>query len=382
MTLRVAIDARALDLPYLRGQGMGRYTASLLEALIPVSHERRGELVLMRAAGAPDSPFAGTIGDQPVELRRPRLPEPLAMPVEQALLPRDLRRVGADLLHCTAVYRAAPRPGRPWILSLHDVIPLLFRREYLRSGLLYRLMYAAARRATLILTVSQCSRQDIVARLGVAPERVHVVPGAAGQQFRPTPPDPNLLSELGITSPYVLYVGGLAEHDPRKRVPELVDAFAAWSAAGGRPEMLVLTGRLGTATDGLRDQVRRTGARVVLTGFVPDEVLPPLYSGAACLVSASAYEGFDLPALEALACGTPVAAHRVGAHEEVVGPGALLVDDQDMAALMRAVQTLSDNPELRARLRDAGQAHAARFSWRRSAELTWDAYERVMAPRG
>jgi glycosyltransferase involved in cell wall biosynthesis len=383
MTLRVAVDARALDLPYLRGQGMGRYTASLLEALVPVSHQRGGELVLMRDAGAAASPFAASASSEPaVTLRRPRLPEPLAIPIERIALPRDVRRTRADVLHCTAVYRATPSPGLPWVLSLHDVIPLLFRQEYLRSGLLYRLMYTAARRAGLILTVSQCSREDIVSQLGVPAERVEVVPGAAGVRFRPSPPDPELLHGLGVTGPYVLYVGGLAEHDPRKRVPELIEAFGSWSIAAGRRETLVLTGRLGATAGRLPDQPERTGSRVVFTGFVPDDALPSLYGGAACLVTASRYEGFDLPALEALACGTPVAAYRVGAHEEVAGPGALLVDDGDATALMRAVQALCDDSELRARLGAAGQAHAASFSWHRSAELTWAAYERVAGLSG
>jgi glycosyltransferase involved in cell wall biosynthesis len=378
MTLRVAFDARALDLPYLRGQGMGRYTGSLLEALVPVSQERGGELVVLRAAGGEGGPFAaGTASEAPFSLRRPRLPEPLGVALERLVLARDVRRSRAQVLHSSAVYRASPRPGVPWLLSLHDVIPLLFPQDYLRSGLLYRWMYAMARRAELILTVSQRARADIVAHLGVAPERVVVVPGAAGARFRPTEPDPGVLHGLGIASPYVLYVGGLAEPDPRKRVPELIDAFASWSASGERRETLVLTGRLGPAVAALRERAELTGGRIVFTGFVPDDQLPALYSGAVCLVTASRYEGFDLPALEALACGTPVAAHRVGAHEEVAGPGALLADDGDTAGLMRAIQRLCDDRELRARLGAAGQAHAAGFSWRRSAELTWGAYERV-----
>jgi glycosyltransferase involved in cell wall biosynthesis len=383
MTLRVAVDARGVDLPYLRTQGMGRYTTALLEALMPVSDERGGELVVMRAAERPPSPFAGAAIAQPtITLRRPRLPEPLAVGAERILLARDVRRVGAGLLHSTAVYRAVPNPGTPWILSLHDVIPLLFRQEYLRSGLLYRLMYATARRAALILTVSERSREDIVAQLGVPAERVEVVPGAAGERFHPTQPDPAVLHGLGITPPYILYVGGLAQRDPRKRVPELIRAFAAWSTSRDRSETLVLTGRLGPATEQLREAARHAGARIVFTGFVPDDALPALYSGAACLVSASRYEGFDLPALEALACGTPVAAFRVGAHEEVAGPGAILVQSTDAASLMRAVQSLCDDSELRARLGAAGQAHAASFSWRRSAELTWAAYERVAGRPG
>jgi glycosyltransferase involved in cell wall biosynthesis len=379
MTLRVALDARALDLPYLRGQGIGRYTAALLDALGPVSRERDGELVVMRTGGA-SSPFAEEGPGPQVEswrVWRPDVPDWLAIACEQPLLRWDLRRTRAQVLHSSSIYRAVPAPGLPSVVALHDVIPLLFPKDYMRSGLLYRLMYATARRADLLLTVSERARRDIVAHLDVAPESVVVVPGAAHARFRPTPPGAELLGRLGFPLSYVLYVGGLAEHDPRKGVEELIDAFAAWSAAQGRGETLVLTGRLGGAAGPLRDRVRRTGARVVFTGFVPDEELPALYSGASCLVTCSRYEGFGLPALEALACGTPVAAYRVGAHEEVAGPGALLVDEGKTDALMLAVQVLSDHSDLRTRLAETGRAHAARFSWRRSAELTWEAYERV-----
>jgi glycosyltransferase involved in cell wall biosynthesis len=381
MTMRVAVDARALDLPYLRGQGIGRYTAALLEALELVSRERGGELIVLRS-GTAGSPFSTERSQEPFRgwvLRRPDLPEGLAVPAEQLLLPRDLRRLQATVLHSSSIYRAAPVPGLPWVVGLHDVIPLQFPEQYMRTGLLYRLMYAAARRADLILTVSERARQDIVARLGVAADSVVVDPGAAEAHFHPTPVDQDLLAGLGIRQPYVLYVGGMAERDPRKGVSELIEAFASWRLAQERPEMLVLTGRLGDATAPLQEQARTSGVPVTFTGFVPDAQLPSLYSAATCLVTASHYEGFGLPALEALACGTPVAGYRVGAHEEVAGPGALLVEDGNTNALMLAVQVLADNLGLRARLAVAGRAHAGRFSWRRSAELTWEAYERAAA---
>ena len=108
-----------------------------------------------------------------------------------------------------------------------------------------------------------------------------------------------------------------------------------------------------------------------------DRLLPGLLSGASCLVSASRYEGFGLPALEAIACGTPVVAYDAGAVPETAGPGALLAPPGDAAALMRAVGRVCDDRELAERLSGEGRRHAARFSWRRTAELTWDVYERV-----
>ena len=129
MSLRVAVDARALDLPYVRGQGIGRYTTALLEELVPVSRERGGELIVLRTADGSPSPFASAAFDgAETALRRPRLPERLAIPSEQLLLPRDLRRSRAQVLHATSIFRAVPAPRIPWVVPLHDVIPLQFRR--------------------------------------------------------------------------------------------------------------------------------------------------------------------------------------------------------------------------------------------------------------
>ena len=119
--------------------------------------------------------------------------------------------------------------------------------------------------------------------------------------------------------PYVLYVGGLSSPDPRKDVAGLIDAFESWRAAGGREERLVLAGQLGVPGEQMQARVEREGARVRFAGFVPDDDLPGLYSGASCFVTASRYEGFGLPALEAISCATPVAAFDAGAVPEVAG---------------------------------------------------------------
>jgi glycosyltransferase involved in cell wall biosynthesis len=378
--LRVTVDARPLDIEYLRAQGIGRYAHGLLGPLADLARERDGHLEMLRAGSAAASPFGAGPGQGAGvrRLRRPPFPARYADVLEQVAMPVDLRRIRPAVHHSLSLYRAPVFPGVPHVMTMHDVVPLMWPERYLRTGTLHKMLYRAATRADLLLAVSEAARSDILAHLPVDPLRVQVVPEAADERFAPARPDA-VLGRLGIAGRYLVWVGGLATHDPRKDLEGLIAGFAQWQRQSGREETLVLAGGIGPAGEELRRQALATGGRVLFPGFVPDEDLPALYSGARALVTASRYEGFGLPALEAISCGTPVVAYDVGAVPEVAGGGALCVPDGDLPALMEAAGRVCDDDELHARLRAEGLGHAARYSWRRSAELTWDAYERVAA---
>jgi len=391
------VDARPLDIEYMRAQGIGRYAHGLLQPLAEVAAERGGELVLLRerrpglardAASGHAKPgrrpaFAedGAPRAATIRLRRPPLPGRVADWPEHLLLPLDLRRLGVDAHHSLSIYRSALWPGRPTVVTVHDVIPLMWPDLYLSTGWMHRSLYRAARNARLVLAVSETARRDVIAQLGLSPERVLCVPEAAGPRFRPADPAP-ARKRLGLGGPYLLYVGGLATRDPRKNVEELIDAYADWRRTEQRGETLVLAGQLGPAAAGLRERAERAGAPLVLTGFVDDELLPGLLSGASCFVTASRYEGFGLPALEAISCGTPVVAFDAGAVPEVAGPGCLTAPAGDAAALMRAAARVCDEPDLRRTLAQRGIDHARGYSWQRTAKLTWAAYERAAGRAG
>ncbi len=348
-----------------------------------MARERGGEAVALRARRPARGSFGleSAAGLSVCRVRRPPVPARLADLTEQLLLPLDLRRSGATVAHALSIYRAAAFPGVPAVTTVHDVAPLMWPEHYLRSGALHRLLYLGARRSRLVLAISEAARGDVATHLGLPPGRIATVPLAADDFFAPADPRP-ARSVLGFEGPYLLYVGGLANFDWRKNVRGLIEGFAAWRHERGRAETLVLAGGIGPEGQELIRFARELGAPVAFPGFVADELLPSLYSGASCFVTASRYEGFGLPALEAISCGTPVAAFASGAVAEVAGPGALTVADGDTAALMRAAGSVCDEEAVRDRLRAGGLEHAKRYSWRRTAELTWDAYERVAREDG
>jgi glycosyltransferase involved in cell wall biosynthesis len=266
-------------------------------------------------------------------------------------LPRLLRRLRASLVHTQyALPLRCPCPG---IVTVHD---LSFAREpgLMRpwERLVFRLAVArTARHAARVLTVSERSRRDLAELYGLDADRVVVTPNGVDPAFRPGPAGPR---------DYALAVGAV---EPRK------NQLAALTAAREAGLPLVVAGPL--RDEATAEALRRAGAR--LEGYVSAERLAELYRGAACLVQASRFEGFGLPVLEAMACGTPVAAVAEPALLEVAGDAAAIAEPGELAAAVRRV--LAE----RERFAAAGLARAAAFSWRASAERTVAVYREVLA---
>jgi len=185
------------------------------------------------------------------------------------------------------------------------------------------------------------------------------------------------LARLGIERPYVLFVGTL---QPRKNLARVLEAFGS-VVARGLPHRLVLVGQRGWLADPIFAAVQASEPaareRIHLTGYLADDDLPLVYTGADALIFPSLYEGFGLPALEAMACGTPVLTSDTSSLPEVVGEAALTVDPLDTAAIAAGLERLATDEPLRRELRGRGLARAARFTWRRAAERTLAVLEAV-----
>jgi glycosyltransferase involved in cell wall biosynthesis len=378
----IVVDARRLG-EGSAFRGIGTYVRNLLANLAEL------EGLEVAALATPATPLPP--GVRRVDVRR--MARGRLLTLEHSLrLPVDLRRSGAAVAHSPALDPPRRSPV-PWVQTIHDLIPFAFddpelaieRRRWRRFG-------PRVLRASAVVTPSRHSADDAVAALGLDPASMHVIPHGVEAQFHPAPPPAVLGTEMrrddafpfqerstrSAPGPYLLYVGAWG---PQKGYAEAMETVAGL-ADDGYPHRLVIAGR---QDEWMRAQVQRIIDRsrrpdlVDVAGYVED--LASLYRGAAALVVTSRHEGFGLPALEAMACATPVVAFDNTAIPEVVGDGGTLVSDGDVGALVGAVRAVIDDDEVRRSHVTRGLARAALFSWRRSAEAHAAVYRAAQSTR-
>lgn len=283
--------------------------------------------------------------------------------------PRMLRRQRADVAH--AQHLVPPYSPCPTVVTIHDVSflrhPEWFPPRQVR--IMRWLIPLSARRATRVHTGSHHAATEIAELCRVPRERIVVIPDAAAEEFTPGDVEEaraRVFAAYGLRDPYLLAVGLI---QPRKNLPRLVEAFA--QLAPRYPELtLAIAGRVGWREEELHRRLDASGLRqrVALVGAVGQQDLVALYRGARVMVYPSLYEGFGLPPLEAMACGTPVVASNTTSLPEVVGDAGLLVDPTSSEGIAAAIARVLDDPDLAADLSARGLQRAWLFSWRRSAQ--------------
>lgn len=278
-----------------------------------------------------------------------------ASPCGEIIESRDPRR--GDVFHSPWIEGAPLRSPVPSVVTLHDLIPLKRPGDYLRTGLRFKLRYLAVQRATRVIVPTRVVADDAIRALGIPAERIVVIPEAPATTFwrRPDEEVAAVRERHGLPERYLLWVGSLRTPDPRKRVAAL--------ARASRSLPLVLVGPVSRWAMELPD--------VQVTGAVPDDDLAAIYTGAHALVFPSDEEGFGLPPVEALACGTPVAACDVPALREVLAGRITLCDIDDLDGLLRRAEALS---------RPAPAPPP--WTWDDVAATTWEVYEQAPRTRG
>jgi glycosyltransferase involved in cell wall biosynthesis len=365
--MRAAIDARTLGAPKT---GDRTYCLNLLRGMAALRPE--GEYLLYADRET------GLLEALPPNFERVILKAPQPWLWTPWSLPWDLRRRSADLLHVQ--YIIPPTAPCPVLTTIHDIS---FRRHpewfpMKHRVLLNLLIPTAARNAAHVITGSEYTRADLIDAYDLPPEKVTVTPYAADPIYVPIDKEEarrRVKERFGLRGPFVLALGVL---QPRKNLPRLIRAFGRVSRQV--PHTLALAGKPGWAHEALQRAAAASGlgSRLHFTGYVPDADLPLLYNAADLFVYPSLLEGFGLCALEAMACGTPVVTSNVTSLPEVVGDAALTIDPTDEAALAEAIHRALTDELLRARLREAGLARAAKFSWERTAAETLAVYRKVL----
>jgi glycosyltransferase involved in cell wall biosynthesis len=294
------------------------------------------------------------------------------------ILPGEAARDGFDLIHCTTPYGTFMPCRYKNIITVCDVTPLLFPGAHGRMNVWHHrfALPAILKRADRVITISECSKRDIVRLYKLPEEKVTVTMLAADPCFRPLAPGGGGALVNSIPRPYILNVGTL---EPRKNLEGLLRAFARAKKAG-IPHTLVITGARGWGESQLAALPAELGISdsVIFTGFVADEELPHLYANSTFFVYPSLYEGFGLPVLEAMACGTPVITANSSSIPEVAGEAALMVDPRSEAELANAMIRLAGDAAFGEDLRRRGSCRSAEFSWDRTVAETLAVYDEVL----
>jgi glycosyltransferase involved in cell wall biosynthesis len=372
--VHIGIDATALP---RQPVGAGNYIIQLVRAFARRTSQaeftiftQRHSLPLLGVSERPGFRLV-TLPDQSPALR---------LLWEQTAFPILAARHKLDLLHSLHYTLPLAYPGR-CVVTFHDLTFFLFPELHtLPKRYFFRLfIHLSRRRAAAIIADSESTRQDAIRLAQVPPGKIHTVLLGVTPDFHPES-DPAVLQSVRLKyqlpERFLLFVGLL---EPRKNLPALLQAFA--SLPSQQPEVrLVIVGRQGWMYEQTLRLVQELGLaeKVHFTGYVDQSDLPQVYNLAQMAIYPSTYEGFGLPVLEAMACGTPVITTDVSSMPEIAGVAGVLVPPGDIPALAQAIERLLSNPEERRRRAALGFERAAQFSWERTAEQTIAVYENCL----
>ncbi|HEY3232078.1 MAG TPA: glycosyltransferase family 1 protein [Roseiflexaceae bacterium] len=372
--MHIAINAHLLaHTRSFRRAGVSNYIEALLTHLGALDRRNRYTIYTTRGLDSRALLLPPNFVVRPSRL--PTINPRVRIPWEQLLAPLLLRLGRADVYHgvLNVVPLVCPVPS---VVTIHDLSAFLFPQTFRRVNRVYTqwAIRVACRRATRILAVSEATKSELVRWLGVAPERVVVTYDACEERFAPS--DPAAIEAFrrraGLPERFILFVSTL---EPRKNVPTLLDAYARIAAATDAP--LIIGGSKGWLYEPIFAKAEALGLsdRVRFVGFIDGANLPLWYAAATVFTLPSLYEGFGMPLLEAMACGTPVVTTTSSSLPEVVGDAGLTVPPTDADALGAALLRALTDVDLRAEMRERGLRQARRFSWRATAERTLAVYQ-------
>lgn len=367
-----------------RHAGLGRYSHELLAALTALDHNN--DYSAFYYATGRDERLDPPIDRIPAKkIWLPAKPWRLSVLLAYFLrASMDSWIPPSDIFHATD--HLLPPLKCATVFTIHDLIFRFFPEYHLPLNRWYLslMLPRFMRRADAIIAVSENTKRDATRLLDISPDKIAVIHEGVNQSYRPIT-DPRQLGAVRakylLPQHFILYLGTI---EPRKNLPTLVEAYRLLLDRDRMTPTLVIAGRKGWLYRPVFDRVRDLGldTQVLFTDYIESSDLPALMSAAELFVFPSLYEGFGLPPLEAMACGTPVICSNTSSMPEVVGDGGLLFNPRDVSACADAMERVLKDDNLRAGLRARGLSQAARFTWERTARETLKVYERVRREAG
>lgn len=380
--MKIGIDVRSMNAAGT-GRGLVTYTRNLVSQLTSIDQNNRYCLFIDKTQDV--TAFLQTLSvTDHIKIVRLTRPTRLIVLWDQLCWYHVLKRERIDVFH-SLIYGIPLLCPCHRILTIHDLTPFVFPEvvSKFRQKIVFRINFSSGKFADRIITASQHSKQDLLQHLHLAEKHIAVISDGVSERYTVLGHDDVLLRQINaryhIPGRFLLYVGGF---DRNKNLITLLQAFRR--LLENHPSLkdtvyLVFTGTLTPAADTLRALSREwgLGRSVIFTGFAPEEDLIRLYNAAEVFVFPSLYEGFGLPPLEAMACGTPVICSNAASLPEVVGDAAMQVSPDSPAELASAIYDVLSNPQLQERMRRKGLERAKEFSWNNTAGKTLQVYAEV-----
>jgi len=386
--MKIAINVTPLNVP--KRTGIQNYFFNLCKYLPLV--DKKNEYIFYAHSYRHYKSLKFTIGEFALNnfkntlVKISRIPAPiLSLMWERANILSAEYLIGpVDIFH-TSEKLNPPLKNAKLIMTIFDITPIKFEAYHKECTIK---SYAnnlpkVLRKVDMVIAISQCTKNDILEYFGniISEDRIRVVPLAADEQYRQIN-DENLINEIKTTykiyKPYILFVGTL---EPRKNITNLIRAYNILPASLKRNYHLVICGKKGWYYDEIFETIKelKLEDKVIFTGYVPDDTIPLLMNGAEVFVYPSFYEGFGLPPLEAMSCGTPVISSNISSIPEVVGDAGILINPKDIEELSDAITRTLNNGDLKRQLISRGLQQAKKFSWEKTAKETLEVYNMVSA---
>jgi glycosyltransferase involved in cell wall biosynthesis len=371
--MRIAVDARGAN--WYKGTGIGTYTENILRQLLNIDKENYYHLYW---SGDNYDRYNTENSKVVMTSKKHR------RFFQQTYFPNNIKKEKIDIFHIPQNgIGLSPDVDCKTVITIHDLIPYRMPETVGRSYLMEFLKEVPSLIESCdgIITVSEWSKQDILKFFAVDENKIYVTPLAADLKYMPLDKEMCrhvIQKRLNIKKPFLLYIGGFS---PRKNVRSLIMAFAKIYKEFNSDYNLVIVGSLRDEGNALRELSEKLdmSSRIIFTDFLEEEILPTLYNAADVFVYPSLYEGFGLPPLEAMSCGTPVITSNVSSIPEVVNNAGILIDAYDTSNLINALGSIVNNDNLKADLSKRGIERSKEYSWERTAQQTLKAYSDIYA---